>query len=144
MRPPEVMFGNESEESRGRELVLAYQEILGGEYFDGEHDGGCDLVLDNPHLPVQVKSSWNRKSQDFLAEAIRRRTFIPMLIGDPGQHKREEIIGSIIEHGSWIGDDIPNRTALMHNIEKVREVIMDNGGTIKHAPGQDSRVHQNN
>lgn len=144
MKSHELMMGNESRESRGKELVLAYQEILGGEYYDGEHDGGCDLVLEEPALPVQVKSSWSRSTQHFLADAIKKNTFIPMLIGDPGRHQKEEILRSLLEHGSWVGDDIPNRLGLMNNIEKVREVILSNHGSVKRAPKLDHEVHHRN
>lgn len=121
-----AMFHNESKETRGTELEKVYSGLLGGKIVGGHQDGGIDIVFeDNPDIPlVQIKSSWPI-AQKFLSDSVKFKTFIPIIVGDPGQHTREEILESIIEKGGWAGVDVDDREKIIEQISQVRELILD-------------------
>ncbi|MBU6370997.1 MAG: hypothetical protein KGH93_00825 [Patescibacteria group bacterium] len=97
-------FG-ETAEFRGQNLEEAYARILGGKIVGGFGDKGKDIVFeDEPGIGViQVKSS-GQGAMKFLAECVDHKDFIPVVIGDPGQHPKDEIFQSIRNYGVFIGD----------------------------------------
>lgn len=96
-----------SKEFIGAELEQWYAEILDGKVVGGFNDNGIDVIIDDKDIPaVQVKSSV-RIAAKFLAEAERRRKFIPLCIGEPGT--RDEILTSLKKFGVWVGYNISCR-----------------------------------
>ena len=116
----------------GSELENTYAELFGGTVNGGFNDGGADILTDEPGIPLfQVKSSWEA-AMKFFAESARRGEFIPIVVGDPGQHTKFEIMESILENGGWVGIDVPDRERKIANIGKLRDQILAMpGGKIK-------------
>lgn len=112
-------YGGVSSDFIGDELERAYAEILGGLKTGGEGDEGKDIINIEEVGAVQVKSTFEN-ARKFLAESLRRKRFIPLVIGQPGS--KEEMIESIKRFGAWVGYDIPNREKDLENIAKVRDV----------------------
>ncbi len=139
MRKTASAYSAESAEFRG-ELEKVYAKILGGRLVGGYRDGGTDVILDdNTELPfVQVKSSWPI-AEEFLGESIRRNEFIPIVIGDPGQHTKDEIIACVVENGGFAGLDVPNPKRIVAGIKIVRDGILNNGGRLKELPEDKKR-----
>jgi predicted methyltransferase len=126
------IYSNESAETRGTNLERVYAELLGGKIVGGFDDGGLDIVLeDNPKVSiVQIKSS-QAGAKDFLRESLKRMEFVPIIVGDPGKYKKEEIIKSLSENGAWAGFDEEDREKFIASVKQIRDYILDNGGNYK-------------
>ncbi len=121
-------FTVESAEFRGTELEKSYAELLGGKIVGGFGDKGKDIVIENvPGVAdIQVKNSWTN-ARKFLGECLHHKNFIPIVVGDPGQHGKEEIFESLIENGGWIGDDVDDmggsKEKALAGIKEIRNQI---------------------
>lgn len=121
-------FSVESAEFRGTELEKTYEKLLDGKIVGGFGDKGKDILIENvPGIAIiQVKSSWHY-AREFLKNSLQYDNFIPIVVGDPGQHNKEEIFESIEKYGGWIGDDVDdlsgNKESALAGIRKVREEI---------------------
>jgi hypothetical protein len=126
-RQPES-FTVESPEFRGTELEKTYKNLLDGEIVGGHGDKGKDILIENvPGVAIiQVKNSWFY-ARDHLKKGLQFKNFIPIVVGDPGQHSKEEIFESIIENGGWIGDDVDDlggsKEKALAGIKQVRDEI---------------------
>lgn len=108
----------------GTDMEQAYCNVLGefGSVQGGVGDGGFDFVsLDQRFFPnFQIKSSWPG-AEKFFAESIRRKVFIPVAIGEPGDPK--EMIESFRNFGGWVGKDEPLRKQYLQKIKILRSFL---------------------
>lgn len=103
----------------GNDFEYAYAKAFGGEVSGGFDDGGRDVII--PKIGgVQVKASADG-AKSFLAVSIKRNQFIPLCVGEPGA--QQDMIESLKRFGAWVGNDIPNRVALLTGIAQVRAMI---------------------
>lgn len=127
-------FTVESQEFRAIQLENVYERLSGGKVVGGFGDKGKDIIVENtPGVAMfQVKNSWVF-AREFLKETTRKllnkekMEFIPIVVGDPGQHTWEEISKSLIEYGGWIGDDVDdmegNRQKVLDGIKDIRNKV---------------------
>jgi len=102
----------------GAELEHAYAKVLGGRVIGGFNDGGLDVTTCDSSIPtVQVKSSIPMACK-FLAVSEKRRQFIPICIGEPGQ--RDDVLTSLRKFGAWIENGIPGRDRALQEISRIR------------------------
>lgn len=105
----------------GDDVEQAYAKLFGTKITGGIGDGGLDVPTGDPEIPyVQVKSSFVG-ARDFFKESLRRKDFIPVVIGEPGT--KEEVMQSLKEFGGWVGKDEGGREKFLKNILGVRETI---------------------
>lgn len=106
---------------QGADLDSAYAKAFGGVVVDGIRDGGRDVLTGDEKVPyVQVKGS-KEGLMKFLADSLRFKRFIPVCVGEPG--KKAEMLKSLLEHGIWIGSDIPNSQEIRSGVAAVRKMI---------------------
>jgi hypothetical protein len=103
---------------QGDDLEGAYAQRFGGVITGGIGDCGKDVLTGDKRVPyVQVKSSV-KGLQTFLADSLRFHRFIPVCIGEPGA--KEEMIESLLKHGIWVGNDIPDRKRVTDAVRQVK------------------------
>lgn len=111
----------------GDDVEQAYAKLFGTKPTNPDLDAkGLDIPTGNPEIPyVQVKSSLVGARKFFL-ESLKRKKFIPIVIGEPGT--KEEVIESIKEFGGWVGKDEDGREKFLQNILGVRNKIDELNG----------------
>ncbi|OHA26885.1 MAG: hypothetical protein A3D52_01705 [Candidatus Taylorbacteria bacterium RIFCSPHIGHO2_02_FULL_44_36] len=99
----------------GEDAEQAYAEVFkAGPPRGGHGDKGLDVPTGDSEVPfVQVKSSI-KGVMDFFRESTRRKEFIPICIGEPGE--REEMLSTLKKFGAWIAKDIPDRENFFEQI----------------------------
>ena len=103
---------------QGNNLEGAYAKKFGGIVIGGVRDGGLDVLTGDCRVPyVQVKSSL-AGLKAFLANSLRFKRFIPICLGEPG--KKEDMLQHLLEHGIWVGSDIPDRHKILTAVSQVR------------------------
>lgn len=103
---------------QGQDLEGAYAQKFGGVVIGGIRDGGLDVLTGDSRVPyVQVKSSLTGL-KTFLADSLRLKRFIPICLGEPG--KKEEMLQHLLDHGIWVGSDIPDRKKVLTAVSQVR------------------------
>lgn len=111
-------YSGESSDFTGKELEEAYAKAFATKVVGGFDDRGKDIILPSGE-GAQVKSSVF-ETKKFLAESLRRRDFIPMCIGLPGNS--EEMLASIKKFGAWVGEEVPKRKELLEAVAKIRDL----------------------
>lgn len=105
---------------QGDDLEDAYAKEFGGAVIGGIGDGGLDVKTNDNRVPhVQIKSSL-KGLQDFLAQALKFKKFIPVCLGEPGN--REEMCKHLLEFGVWVGSDIPGRQRILTAVSQIRQL----------------------
>lgn len=105
----------------GAELEQAYARQLGWRVNGGFGDGGRDLVGPMGEA-IQVKSSVHHAIA-FVRESLRRREFIPVVVGEPGE--RSEMLESIKKFGAWINPGLRRQhPGFLAGMQQLRTMLM--------------------